>query len=283
MRKRLFVTAILTCVVIVGLYTRYHDSARMSQETAELTSQSPSTSLMPASRGGPTLQSPNARQQEMPPPPPPPFPGTPPIRETSPEPPRSLIGATEEDLKQVEQYLPDGAKVYTCPVGKSGLAAAIVNADVDGDGKDETIVVYNERKPTPEEGTQPLRLSVLTHKGNTLEIRASINLGGSVLFEMNIDGAKSYLAVNDVTGDGKPEIIVAPGTGASVGGWLKTLSLNGASLEEVSSIGGHFFRVRSTRGSKLGLITARWNGEKESRTFEWNGQVFEQVTRPKSQ
>jgi hypothetical protein len=205
------------------------------------------------------------------------------MRESPPEPPRTLIGVAEEDLRQVEQYLPDGAKVYTYPVGKAGLGAAIVSADLDGDGKDETIIVYNECKPTAEEGTQPLRLSVLTHKSNTLEIRASFNLVGGVLFEMNIDGAKSHLAVGDITGDGRSEIIVAPGTGASVGGWLKTLSLNGENLDEVSSIGGHFFHVRSRRGSKPGLITARWNGEKEARTFEWNGQAFEQVSRPKSQ
>jgi hypothetical protein len=285
MRKRLFVTAVVTCVIIAASYTHNHGSATMSQGASELNSQTPSADRLPASPGVRAPGSPDAEQQDVPPSPPPPptFPGTPPVREARPEPLRSLIGVTEEDLREVERYLPAGAKVYTYPVGESSLAAAIMTADLDGDSKDETVVAYSERNPTPEEGTQPLRLSVLMHKGKTFEVRASFNLVGGVLFEMNIDGAKSHLAVIDVTGDGKPEIIAAPGTGASVGGWLKALSLNGSSLDEVSSVGGHFFRVRSGRGSKPGLITARWNGEKEARTYEWNGEAFEQAGRPKSQ
>jgi hypothetical protein len=282
-RLSLATPIIIVCVVLVAAYVRYHDRATVSEEPAKLISQAPSSNRLPAGADEPTPQVPNAKQQEPPPPPPPPFPGTPPVREPPPEPPRTLIGVSSEDLSEIGKYLPAGAKIYTYPVGRSNRAAAIISTDVDGDGKDEIVVVYNERVPTPEEGTLPLTLSILVRQRNALVVRASLNMNGGVLFDMNVEGSRTYLSVRDVTGDNRAEILVAPGTGASVGGWLEDLSLNGSTLHEIANIGGHFFRVRSRGISKPSTITARSNGEKETRIFEWDGQVFEQVTRPKTQ
>ncbi|MFP5264998.1 MAG: FG-GAP repeat domain-containing protein, partial [Blastocatellia bacterium] len=242
----------------------------------------PSADRLAASPGGRGLGSPDAKQQDVPPPPPP-FPGTPPVREARPEPLRSLIGATEEDLREVERYLPEGAKVYTYPVSESSLAAAIMTADLDGDGKDDTVVVYSERNPKPEEGSLPLIMSVLAQNGKMLRVRSSTLLLGEIFFNPRIEGIGGPIAIQDVTGDGRPEIIVVSGGGASVGGALQAFSFNGVTLLEVAHIGGHFFKVRSRGVSKASLITARWNGEKEARTYEWSGEAFEQVGRPKSQ
>lgn len=104
MRKPLFITAILTCAVIVGVYNHYHDSATMSQEAATLASQPPSMGPLPASSREPTLQDLNARQQE---PPPPQFPADPPFVGHRSEPARTLTGSTDEALKQIQKYLPD--------------------------------------------------------------------------------------------------------------------------------------------------------------------------------
>ncbi len=190
---------------------------------------------------------------------------------------------TSEDLRQIEKYLPEGAQIYTYSVGKSNLAAAIVSADIDGDGKDETVVVYNERAPTPQEGTLPLTLSILTRRGKTLDVKASLKFSGGVLFDISIDGAHSHLAVRDVTGDNRPEILVAPGTGASIGGWLEILSLSGAMLRELTRIDGHFFNVQSRGVGKPSRIIVRSNGEKDRRIFVWNGLTFEQVGNIKTQ
>lgn len=74
-----------------------------------------------------------------------------------------------------------------------------------------------------------------------------------------------------------PEIVVLPATGASIGGWLEVYSLQGSTLRKIARIGGHFFELRTKDARKPGLITARWNGERETRTYEWNGREFEET------
>ncbi len=103
------------------------------------------------------------------------------------------------------------------------------------------------------------------------------------MFDISVDGAHSHLAVRDVTGDNRPEILVAPGTGASIGGWLEVLSLSGSTLHELARIGGHFFSVQSRGVGKSSRITSRSNGEKERKIYVWNGLTFEQVGNVKTQ
>jgi hypothetical protein len=277
-RQTITVSIILVCAVALAAYIRYGRASTHSEEAGTSNRQAPP----PVNADRPNFQ---AQQQEpppprAPPPPPPPFPGDPPVSQSTPELPRSLIGMTAEDLKEFEKYLPQGAQIYSYAVGESNLAPAIITADLDGDGKAETIVVYNERKPTPEEGSLPLTLSVLAGEGNALRTLVSRQFAGGVLFRIRIDDAVTYLAARDLTGDGRPEIIVAPATGASVGGWLEVLSFAGSRLHELTRIGGHFFRVRSKGAGKPALITARWNGEEGTRSYQWNGQGFEETAKP---
>jgi hypothetical protein len=185
---------------------------------------------------------------------------------------------TSEYLSEIEKYLPSGAKIYTYPVGKSDLAAAIMIADLTGDGKDDMVVVYEDEKLSTS-----LVLSVLVLEKHTLRLVTSARMVGGVLFDLNLDGKTTHLAASNIVGDSRTEIILAPATGASAGGTLEVYRFEDSTLHEIARIGGHFFKVRSKGRAKPGAITARWNGEKEARTFEWNGQVFEQVTRPKTQ
>jgi hypothetical protein len=184
---------------------------------------------------------------------------------------------TTGDLKDFERYLPEGAQVYTFPVGETNLAAAVISADLDGDGRDETVLVYNERKPTPQEGSLPLTLSVLGGEGSTFKVRASTHLLGGVLFDVSINGVRRHLAVCDVTGDGRPEIILVPATGASIGGWLQVYSFKGSSLHELARISGHFFQVRSGGHGKPSIITARSRYETAGRSYQWTGKSFEEA------
>jgi len=186
---------------------------------------------------------------------------------------------TAGDLKEFEKYLPQGAQIYSYAVGESNLAPAIITADLDGDGKAETIVVYNERKPTPEEGSLPLTLSVMARHGNVLRVLASTRLLGGVLFRIRIDGAVTYLSALDVNGDGHREIVVAPATGASVGGWLQVLSFDGSTLSELAHIGGHIFRVRTRGFGKPSVIEARSKDEDQFGVYEWNGHGFEEASK----
>lgn len=186
---------------------------------------------------------------------------------------------TRDDLKKVERFLPDGARIYLYPVGKNQLAAALISTDLDGDGRDETVVVYNERKPTREEGSLPLLLSIMSRSGNRLVMRSTIRLMGDVFFSPRIEGISTPLDACDLIGDGRPEIVVVSGGGASVGGALQAFSFDGLNLRELARIGGHFFRVRHKGVGKPSLITARWNREEGTRRYEWNGEGFEETAK----
>jgi hypothetical protein len=237
----------------------------------------------PAQNGRLPQAEPDVRQQELPPPPPPPppppFPGTPPITLSPPEPTRTLDEMTIEFVKETQRYLPKGAHIYTYPVGKTDLGAAIMSADLRGDGEDETVVVYSERKPTPQEGSLPLFLSVLVRKEKTLAVVASVPLSGGVFFNPHIPGLGSPFAVRDVTGDNRPEIIVVSGGGASIGGALQVFKLEKSSLRKLADIFGHFFSVQSAGVGKARVIKARSRYEKQWRTYEWDGVKFQEAAK----
>jgi hypothetical protein len=216
------------------------------------------------------------------PPPPPPFPGTPTAPPLAPEPERSLSDAAKEYVTWVERYLPPGSQVYTYPVD-TRLEAAVINADLDGDGVPETVVVYTARKPTAEEGSLPLMLGVLASDGDkkALRLQASAHLAGDYFVVPRIEGLGGPFAIRTVTGKSRPEVVVVSGVGASVGGNLQIFSYDRSGLTEVSRIGGHFFRVRSSGKGKPAVITARWKDDEDSRVYELKGDKFQETTRIK--
>jgi hypothetical protein len=182
----------------------------------------------------------------------------------------------------VERYLPSGSQVYAYPVN-THLEAAVISADLDGDGVPETVAVFNTRKPTAEEGSLPLMLGVLASDGDkkTLRLQASARLSGSILLNSGIPGLGGPLAVRSVTGKSRPEIIVIPGVGASIGWGLQVFSYDRSGLTEVARIAGHFFRVRSSGAGKPAVITARGRFEDESRLYELKGDKFQETGRTK--
>lgn len=278
---RQFIAAVLigSCGIGAVIYGSYRTSNTVSEEIGKSARQD----VRPGSDSGVT--SPDRSSQEPRPPtparpaPPPAFPGVPEAHATPPEPERSLIGANREYLAWIEGFLPAGAQVYTYPVSASQLAAAVVNADLDGGGVPETVVVYTGREPTREEGSLPLTLAVLASNGagKTLSLRASVSLTGQVFFNPRIDGVGAPLAIQSVTGKSRPEIIVLSGAGASAGGALQVFSYNGSVLAEVARIGGHFFRVRRTSPGKPAVITGRWKDDDHSRVYVLRGDRFEET------
>jgi len=229
------------------------------------------------------LRDPRAQKQEPPPPPPPPPPplgvGGQAVSGRQVEPHRSLVGVTESDMRAVERYLPNGAQIYTYAFGSDNLAAALISTDLDGDRREETVVVYNERAPTSEEGSLPLIISVLIRSGSGLRVRASLPLLGGVFFNPRIEGLGGPFAVRDLLGNSRPQIIVVSGGGASVGGALQIFSFNGSTLDEIGHIGGHFFAVRNRGLGKPSVIEARWKDDENVRSYEWNGERFGEVSR----
>jgi hypothetical protein len=280
MKRQIIVIAIaLICVATVVVYKLYSHTSAGSQESA--IKQAPPDMAAHTAGSATSEESKSVGQepppQPPPPPPPPQVPGTASVESHRAELSRTLIGVTSEDLNQIERYLPAGSQIYTYPIDQTTLAAAVVSADVGKDGRVEIVVVYRARTPTPREGTLPLSLGVLARNGPETDLIAATQLPGEVLFDIRVDGAKKQLAVLDVTADGFPEIIVAPGTGASVGGWLEVFSLEGSSLRELGRIGGHTFSMQDRGADKPSRIVARWRGDKEARVYEWSGQKFDQT------
>lgn len=223
-------------------------------------------------------QSPNALALPSPPPPPEPTPPGAAGFETNvvPELPRALIGVAREELTEVEQYLPEGAKIYVSAVDLHSERPALVRKDLDRDGIAETIVAHtggsaalNRQLPPP------LFLSVLSPEGRGLATRLSIPLVGRILVNIESNGEILPLVAQDVTGDGLPEIIAASGGGASIGGWLEVFRVTGTSYYKLAHVSGHFFSLRRTRTGGPSEISARSRYEDHARVYRWNGERFE--------
>lgn len=265
-KQAIIVSFIFAYILGVTAYVLYHSSSSLLEEPAPELVRSEET----------ILQAPSTRQQDQVTHPPPPRTAEIPISTPHQEPPRVLIDTTSEHLRQIERYLPDGAKVATYPVDETYLRAALTRIDLNGDGIIETIVVHTQRPPTAEESPPQLFLSVLSPEAEGLKVRSSARLvEGGVLFNIDVGVAATPLSVQDLTGDIHPEIIVASGIGASLGGVLQVYSVEGLSLHRLANLGGHFFRLHN-RDGKLSEVTARSRYEQETTTYQWNGRDFEQ-------
>ncbi len=210
-------------------------------------------------------------------PPPPPATTSAPTYQSPPEPPLKLLGASSEKLRGIEQYLPEGARIATYHVSESEQRAALASADLVGDGHIETVVIYKAPVPEAEGGDSPLFLGVLAHEGNKLTLRSSVRLSGIQVYSSIYDKHAVPLAIRDVTGDGRPEIIVTSGVGASLGGMLQVYSFDGSSLHQVADIPGHTLRVYYGGAGRPGKITAQGRYEEGARVYRWSGQKFEQA------
>lgn len=189
------------------------------------------------------------------------------------EPARTLIGATPERLKQIEASLPKDSRVYLSPIDQNRLAPAFVEADLDGDGSPELVVVHTTTAATSRNPTPSLSLGVLSRKADRLVLMTSAELTGGVLFNLQMNGSPVPLAVSDLTREGYREIVVASGVGASLGGELHVFRFQGNSLLDISTIGGNVFGLQ-TSADKSVIITAESRYENKPRSYRWNGHSF---------
>jgi hypothetical protein len=226
------------------------------------------------------VQEPAHRPPPPPPPPPPPAgTGKGRLSESPIEKPRIFIGPTRAQMKSIERALPPGSSVYVGPVGVDYETAAIAEADVDGDGVAETVVVHTQRQATDTEPRPPLVLSVLSRQGKRYLVRMSISLVGNILFNIDTNEGLLSVVIQDITGDGQPKIVVAPGPSASLGGWLEAYDVHGTKFSRLVHINGRYFRLR--RLDKAVSITARWMEEDEESVYKWNGTEFHRVATPR--
>lgn len=248
----------------VGAYIFYSFSRQAVQSTPQA-----SDIVVP----GTTLQAPANPQSgdssTMPVPPP----ATDNPAQSPAEPARILVGATPEQLKQIEASLPKDSRIYLSPIDQNGLAPAFVEADLEGDGSRELVVVHTTKASTSRDPTPSLSISVLSRKAGTLVLVTSAELTGGVLFNLQMNGSPVPLAVSDLTREGHREIVVASGVGASLGGELHVFRFQGNTLLNISTIGGNVFGLQ-TSADKSVIITAESRYENKPRSYRWNGHSF---------
>ena len=232
--------------------------------------------ISPGVRATPILAGPSPGRQEAASstPLPPPRPGGEPARDPSPEPQRALIGTTTQQLKQVEHYLPANSRIATYAVSETEQRAALATTGSDSNGR-TIAVVYNTPSSENDSGIQPLFLGVLAPKGDGLSLRASARLYGSMIYVSLNDRQAVPFAIRDVTADGRPEIIVTSGVGASLGGALEVYSFDGSSLHQIANVGGHILDLNNKGPGKPSEISAQSRYEAKPRTYRWNGHEFE--------
>ncbi len=210
-------------------------------------------------------------------PPPPPPPPTETITPPPPEPRRTLVGITDEELSRVKQLIASGEEIARYPIDNYHEKAALSYTDLDGDGKPEVIFVHTTGEAATTKNIPLLRLDVVTNNGESPSKRLSIQLLGMYVYTNIYDQAAAPFVVRDITGDGRPEIIVTSAIGASIGATLQAFSFNGASLNEIARIEGHHFEIINRGAGKAAMIQTRWKDEKTVDTFVWNGREFHEA------
>lgn len=278
MRKRIVIVSFISTLAIgIAASAFYFYSLTGIKENVESRRESSSNDVMIEPVEETLEELSNRRPQEsrsVPPPPPPTTEASAPPHVS--ESPRTLLGATSEQLRGIERYLPGGARIATYPVNDRHLRAAIVEADLNGDGNVESIVVHTIQPPSSSDPTPQLALSILAREGERLRMLSSTRLAeGGVLFNISVGGNDTPLIIEDVTGDERPEVIVASGIGASLGGAIQVFSLDGLSPRGIANVSGNYFGLRAGSGGTR-IITVRGR-EENTRTYRWSGQGFEQV------
>lgn len=129
---------------------------------------------------------------------------------------------------------------------------------------------------------ESVELSILSRFGKRFSVQMSISLLGSILFNIDAGEGLLPLVVQDITGDGQPEIVLAPGPSASLGGWLEAYDVDGKHFRRVAHINGRYFRFRSRVGDRPFLITSRWMEEDDENLYKWNGTEFQSISVPRS-
>jgi hypothetical protein len=265
--RSILLTLALALALGLGGYVVFRYSTIAVKESSSISQQSSEMPLEAASS--------TERQGFPSKPPAPPKPVGEPIKQSSPEAKRVLVGTTAGQLEHIERQLPAGSTIATYAISETEQRAAFALSDLFGDGNTETFVVYKAQGTEPVGGGQPLFLGVLTPTGNTLALGSTAPLYGGLIYISLYDRHAVPFAIRDVTGDGHPEIIVTSGVGASLGGAIQIYSFDGSSLRQIAMAHGHILDLYDKGPGKPSEIVAQSRYENRPRIYRWNGNAFE--------
>lgn len=185
---------------------------------------------------------------------------------------RSLVGTTTEQLREIEKALPAGTRIATYPISDNQQRAAVATSDLIGDGRQETVIIYNTTDSTTDE--QPLWLGVLSQESSDLTMRTSTRLYGNIIYASIYDQQSAPFVIRDITGDSRREIVVTSGVGASIGGAIQVYSFDGSSLNRLAFAEGHTLRLSENNAGHAAEISAQSRYEDRARRYRWNGNTF---------
>ena len=260
-RSGVFLTIALSAGLIGYVIFRYSIAAPKA----------PSSEITPTSETAIGVLPTPGPEQSIPRPPPPPRPVGEKAQPSPLDRQRTLTGVTPQQLTEIERYLPAGSKVATYALSEGEQRAALATDDGN------IVVVYRTPVADRDASGQSLFLGVLRRDGNNLTLRSSTPLYGGMIYTSLYDKQVLPFAILDVTGDGRNEIVVTTGVGASLGGALQVYSFDGTSLHQIAFAQGHTLHLKSTGPGRPSEITAQSRYEDKPRVYRWNGQSFLQT------
>lgn len=131
-------------------------------------------------------------------------------------------GPGPDNSASIRAYKRDGTLMGEWTIAEAKYGLTLAAGDLDGDWKDEIVVGLG---PDPK---NPASLEVLKYQNGCFIAIAAQTVYTNLKYGVNV-------AVEDVDGDGIPEIITAPGPGPNNPALITVWKLNGTALNEISS------------------------------------------------
>jgi hypothetical protein len=190
----------------------------------------------------------------------------------------NTLAYDDKRIKEARKALPEGSRVY---IYEPGNRPVLIDADLDNNGVKDVVVIHTSRPPTDGDPFPALTLSVLVRENDALNQRSSTGLKTGILSVMMFDGDVTKLALCDVTGDERLEILVLTSEIGEHGLTLRCFNFDGQSLNEIAAVNGQIFRIRSGERDRPASITNITVDGREMKAYEtryrWNGERFEEI------
>lgn len=152
------------------------------------------------------------------------------------------VGNHKELEAIVREFLPPEAN-------QNSSELTVTQTDVDADGQKEIITVYEFEKEAPEIGALALKLE----GGRWKKVWQEQGFG----YDLDV------FEVADITGDGKPEVLIGTTIGASAGNGLDIFSWHEGTLKKIATTGYHRLEIiapekENKEDSKRQVFLAVW-------------------------
>ncbi|MCR2821558.1 DL-endopeptidase inhibitor IseA family protein [Lederbergia panacisoli] len=179
--------------------------------------------------------------------------------------PKSASATTldNESIQSVaKKYLPKGTTLLTAnaPVSED----SVLYSDLNGDGQEEVIVLYQSKNTTDQVGMFVLE----KQKGNWKKVFAKKGLGYDV----------SWASSSDITGDGKRDLLVGWKIGSSAGNILEIYSWGNEGLKQLTKVNYHILeaiQIQDEQKTRLAVWKKDVNDIYDIQLLKWeNGSLI---------